>query len=147
MIDSRKITDLDQRVQPLCRSHAASCKTAGIELLITSTWRDNEAQDALYAIGRTTQLHRKPVTNAKGGQSWHNYRVAYDTVPLIGGKAVWNDQKLWREIIRLGKALGLEAGADWTSFPDKPHFQLKPVGMTLTKARQLFATHGTIFYA
>lgn len=147
MIDSRKITDLDPKLQPYCRAHVAACKKEGIELLVTSTWRDIEAQDALYAIGRTTQMNRKPVTNAKGGQSWHNYRVAYDTVPLIGGKAVWNDNRLWRDIIRLGKALGLEAGADWTSFPDKPHFQLKPVGMTLARARQLFDLKGTIFYA
>lgn len=147
MMDSRKITDLDPRVQPLCRAHVAACKAVGIELLVTSTWRDIEAQNALYAIGRTTQLDRKPVTNAKGGQSWHNFKTAYDVVPLIGGKAAWNDAKLWREIVRLGKSLGLEAGADWVSFPDRPHFQLKPTGMTLVKAGQLFAAKGTIFYA
>src|SRR5688572_13459442 len=128
-IDSRNVEDLDPIARAVCRSHIAACAQVGIELLITSTYRDFTAQNALYAIGRTTQLDRKKVTNAKGGKSWHNYKAAYDVVPIIGGKAQWNSP-LWKEIIRIGKEVGAEAGAEWKSFPDRPHFQKIPIGMT-----------------
>src|SRR5688572_22354555 len=144
MIDSRKIEDLDGPAEAVCRAHVAACAAVGIELLVTSTWRDFQAQDALYAIGRTTQLDRKKVTNAKGGKSWHQFRCAYDVVPIIGGKAQWNSP-LWKEIIRIGKQVGAEAGAEWKSFPDRPHFQRTPAGLTLARAMQLFEAHGTIF--
>lgn len=144
MINSRDINDLDPRVQPICRRHIALCDATGIELLVTSTYRDFESQDELYAIGRTTDLHLKKVTNAKGGKSWHNYAVAWDVVPLVSGKAQWNSP-LWKEIIRLGKQAGAEAGAEWKSFPDKPHFQHKPAGMTLVQAKATFDANGTIF--
>lgn len=144
MINSRDISDLDPRVQPICRRHIELCEAVGIELLVTSTWRDFESQDDLFAIGRTKDLGRKPVTNAKGGKSWHNYRVAYDVVPIVGGKAQWNSP-LWKEIIALGIQAGAEAGAEWKTFPDKPHFQHKPAGMTLAQARAVFDAHGSIF--
>lgn len=143
MIDSRKIEDLDGPAEAVCRAHVAACAVAGIELLVTSTYRDAESQDALYAIGRTAQMERKPVTNARGGQSWHNYRVAWDVVPLIGGKAQW-DSPLWKEIIRIGKAVGAEAGAEWKSFKDKPHFQAVG-GLTLKQAKERFDVSGSIF--
>lgn len=144
MINSREISDLDPLVQPVCRRHIALCDAAGIELLITSTYRDYASQDDLYSIGRTKDVGRKPVTNARAGKSWHNFKTAYDVVPLVGGKAQWNSP-LWKEIIALGKRAGAEAGAEWKTFPDKPHFQYKPAGMTLTQARTAFDAQGTVF--
>ena len=70
MINSRKIEDLHPYVAKLCRAFVAACKKDGIDILITSTWRDNESQNALYAQGRTKP--GKKVTNAKAGQSFHN---------------------------------------------------------------------------
>jgi peptidoglycan LD-endopeptidase CwlK len=144
MINSRLITDLDLPARKVCLAHVQGCKDIGIELLVTSTYRDFAAQDDLYNIGRTKQLDRKPVTNARAGQSWHNFKCAYDVVPLIGGKAVWNDEKLWKKIISMGKAVGAEAGAEWKSFPDKPHFQITG-GISLQTALDRFHESGTIF--
>lgn len=145
MINSRKVEDLDQRVRDICEAHVVACRKVDIELLITSTWRDSEAQEALYAIGRTTEIARKPVTNARGGQSWHNYRCAWDVVPLIGGKAVWDaNNAVWADIVRLGESVGAEAGAKW-KFPDLPHFQVTPTGLTLSAAMTRFRQRGTIF--
>jgi len=149
MLNSRKVEDLDLAARNACNLHIAGCRAIGIDLLVTSTWRDIEAQDALYAIGRTVQKERKPVTNARGGHSWHNFRVAWDVVPIQGGKAVWEDDTLWREIIRIGKECGAEAGAEWKTFPDRPHFQFTPKvnqkPITLAQAGELFKLHGTIF--
>ena len=99
----------------------AACKAAGIDLLITSTYRDNESQDALYAQGRTAP--GKIVTKAKGGQSFHNYRCAFDVVPLVHGKPVWDDEALWVRIGQLGKQIGLEWAGDWVTFKETAHFQ------------------------
>ena len=125
MIASRKIDDLHPTVAKLCAAHMTACSQAGIELLITCTYRDNEEQARLYALGRTAP--GKKVTNAKPGQSMHNYRVAYDVVPMRHGKPVWGtageDGKLWAQVGALGQAAGLEWGGAWESFKDLPHFQ------------------------
>lgn len=121
----RSIAALDPRVGRRCQHHIENCRANGIDLLITSTYRDPAEQDALYAQGRTKP--GKKVTNAKGGQSMHNYRLAYDVVPLRNGKAVWgttgDDLVLWNRVGALGKAAGLEWAGDWKSFKEFPHFQ------------------------
>ena len=90
MINSRKLEDLHPKVKPMVEAFIQKCADNGIDLLVTSTYRDHESQNALYAQGRTTP--GKKVTNAKGGQSWHNWRVAVDIVPLRNGKPVWSLQ-------------------------------------------------------
>ena len=66
--------------------------TGRAKMLIVSTLRTFAEQDELYAQGRTKPGKR--VTNAKGGQSLHNYGVAIDFALLIDGKtASWEDLK------------------------------------------------------
>lgn len=125
MINSRKLIDLHPLVSSRAQRLIDLCDEAGIELLVTSTYRDREAQDALYARGRTAPGPR--VTNAAGGQSYHNYRVAFDVVPLRLGKPVWGtkgeDLLLWQHIGRLGELVGLEWAGRWSRFKEFPHFQ------------------------
>ena len=106
MINSRKLEDLHPVVAAKAKAFIAACKKAGIDVLITSTYRDNESQNAIYAQGRT-----KPgriVTNAKAGQSFHNYRLAFDFVPIVNGKAMWNDARAFKKAREIGESLGLE---------------------------------------
>lgn len=121
MINSRSLTDLHPRVAVLADRLLERCRAEGIDLLITSTYRDHESQAALYAKGRTAPGPK--VTNAKPGQSFHNWRVAFDVVPLVDGKAIWNDDKLWQRIGAIGVELGLEWAGNWKSFREMPHFQ------------------------
>lgn len=122
MINSRKITELHPKVATMAMMFIAECKEEGIDLLVTSTFRDNESQEALYAQGRT--MPGKKVTNARGGQSFHNYRVAFDVVPIVNGKPVWDAKDpLWQVIGAIGKSCGLEWAGDWKSFKEFPHFQ------------------------
>jgi peptidoglycan L-alanyl-D-glutamate endopeptidase CwlK len=106
----------------------AAAHNEEIDVLITSTYRDIESQNALYAIGRT--LPGKRVTKAKGGQSFHNYRVAFDVVPVVGGKAMWDDEETWQTLGKIGVGLGLEWAGNWESFKEFPHFQFTN-GLTL----------------
>jgi peptidoglycan L-alanyl-D-glutamate endopeptidase CwlK len=121
MINSRKIEDLHPRVADLARKLVEACETNGIDLLITSTYRDHASQASLFAQGRTTP--GKIVTNAGPGKSFHNWRVAFDVVPIVGGKAIWNDNKMWKTIGKLGVDLGLEWAGNWKTFKEMPHFQ------------------------
>lgn len=150
MINSRSLNDLDTPAREACQRQIVGCRDVGIEILVTSTWRDFEAQALLYAIGRTVQPERRPVTNAKPGRSWHQFKCAWDVVPLVGGKAVWDSHDpLWKEIVRIGKAAGAEAGAEWKSFPDLPHFQVLPATsggkLTLDMALDRWNENGSIF--
>lgn len=132
MINSRKLEDLHPYVASLARKMIAAAKKEGIEVLVTSTYRDEESQNALYAQGRT-----KPgriVTNAKAGQSWHNFRLAFDVVPLVNGKAMWNDLRTFKRLGTIGKSVGLEWAGDWVSFKEYPHFQWTG-GLTLAQLR------------
>ena len=149
-MNSRSLDHLDPEARQVCMEHVRQCRDAGIELLVTSTWRDFESQAALYAIGRTGQKERRTVTNAKPGRSWHNFKCAWDVVPLVNGKCVWDaNDPLWREVIKIGKACGAEAGAEWPSFPDLPHFQIRPTAkgqpITLDEAALRWKDRGTIF--
>ena len=124
-IKQTKLEDLNPVVEEKARDFLALCKAEGIEVIVTSTYRDAESQSALYAKGRTAP--GKKVTNAKAGQSWHNWRVAFDVVPLRNGKPVWGttgeDLKLWQRIGAIGKSCGLEWAGDWRTFREFPHFQ------------------------
>ena len=120
---SRSLDDLHPRVAELARGLIQSAATAGIELLVTSTLRTFEEQAELFAQGRTRP--GKIVTNAKPGESWHNFGLALDVVPLIAGKAVW-DSPRWKEIGAMGKTIGLGWGGDFKSFKDLPHFEFHP---------------------
>lgn len=134
MINSRDINDLLPEVKTKVEHFVALCEDNGIDLLITSTYRDHESQDALYAQGRTTKGFI--VTNAKGGDSYHNYRCAIDVVPLINGKPEWNtDHPIWESVAVLGKQAGLEWAGDWKTFKEMAHFQYTN-GLTLAQLKQ-----------
>lgn len=132
MISSRKIEDLHPRVASKYKSFEAGCAAIGIDVILTATYRDIESQDALYAIGRT--LPGKKVTNVAGGYSFHNWRVAFDFVPVVNGKAVWNDDKLWERCGAVAESVGLEWGGRWKGFVDKPHCQ-DTGGLTINQYR------------
>ena len=130
MINSRSLTELHPKVANLAMSFVQKCDDAGIDLLITSTYRDHESQNELYAQGRTKP--GKIVTNARGGQSWHQWRCAFDVVPLRNGKCVWDSaDPVWKEVGAIGESVGLEWGGRWGGkLKDYPHFQYTG-GLTL----------------
>jgi peptidoglycan L-alanyl-D-glutamate endopeptidase CwlK len=138
MINSRNVNELNPKVKELQIKFFEQCALEGIDLITTSTYRDLESQEALYQVGRSTiganPTAKKPMgdklTNAEAGSSFHNYRVAFDVVPIVNGKAIWNDAKLWAKIGRIGKKVGLEWAGDWKSFKETAHFQYTG-GLTL----------------
>lgn len=103
----------------------------GIDVVITHGYRSVEEQDALFAQGRSSSGNI--VTNARGGESYHNYGLAIDfALRTPFGKIVWdmerddngNGKADWMEVVDLAKELGFTWGGDWTNFPDYPHLQM-----------------------
>lgn len=121
MINSRKIEDLHPKVAELCHAFIAACAKNGVDIIITSTFRDAESQNALYAQGRT--IPGAKITNAKGGQSFHNYKVAFDFCPVVAGKAMWSDIKTFERCGMIAESLGLEWAGRWVKFKEYAHCQ------------------------
>lgn len=121
MINSRKISDLHPKVAKLCQKFIDNCAKSGIDIIITSTYRDNESQAALYAQGRTAT--GKKVTNAKAGHSFHNYRVAFDFCPIINGKPQWNNLEIFNTCGEIAENIGLEWAGRWKTFKELAHCQ------------------------
>ena len=133
MINSRSLTDLNPKVAAMCSEFINSCKKQHIDILITSTYRDTESQNALYALGRTAP--GKKVTNAKGGQSFHNWKVAFDFCPIVNGKPNWNDVALYTKCGEIAESVGLEWAGRWKSFKELAHCQYTG-GLTLHDFQQ-----------
>ena len=125
---SRNIDDLLPPVAARCRQFIRKCDEDGIDVLITSTFRSIEEQNKLYQQGRSRPGNR--VTNAKGGDSFHNWRVAFDFAPIKHGKIDWNDVDLFKRCGEIAESCGLEWGGNWKSFKDYPHCQYTQ-GLTL----------------
>ena len=120
---SRLLNDLAPAVRPLVDKFLDDCAAAEIDVLVTCTLRSVEEQQALYAQGRTTP--GPIVTDAKPGQSAHNFGLAVDIVPIVNGKPDWQGaDPVWQDVGEIGEAAGLEWAGRWTTFKELPHFQM-----------------------
>ena len=118
--------------------------TGRAKVRIAQGLRTFAEQDALYAQGRTKP--GKKVTNAKGGQSIHNYGLAVDIVLILDGKtASWDEksdfdrdqQSDWIEVVTEFKRAGFSWGGDWRTFKDMPHFE-KTSGLSLKQIQDKY---------
>lgn len=120
-LQNPKPTQLRPKVARLRDQFLIQMVLRGHPMKVTDEYRSKEAQDVLYAVGRTTKLTSPRLTNAKGGESFHNYGVAFDCCFLTDASITYEGP--WEIYAEEGKKLGLEWGGD---FPvvDKPHMQL-----------------------
>jgi peptidoglycan LD-endopeptidase CwlK len=135
---SRALNDLAPDIRMKAQEFLRRCEVLGLDILVTCTYRDNDAQALLYASGRT--IKGPILTNAKPGQSLHNYvdrsfeglprpaSEAFDIVPMLAGKPVWDTTgdalKLWRQVGEIGEACGLQWAGRWSgALREFPHFQ------------------------
>ena len=118
----KEVGDLINKANALLTSHS--------QIRIVQGLRTFPEQDALYAQGRTTP--GKKITNAKGGQSIHNYGLAIDFALLIDNTTIswdlkkdWDGDKIpdWMEVVNVFKNAGYHWGGDWVSFKDYPHIE------------------------
>lgn len=130
---NQKLQNVHPVVADKARQLITKAYNEGIYVVITQGYRSKEEQDALYAQGRSKP--GKIVTNARGGDSYHNYGLAIDFALMNpDGSISWNVDAKWKRVAQIGKSLGLEWGGDWDSFKDYPHFQYT-FGLSLADLR------------
>lgn len=92
---------------------------------LTATYRSNEEQTDLYAQGRTKK--GKIVTNAKAGQSPHNFKpsLAFDVAFIKLNRTLDWSPKLFAKFaaLVLQKSCNVAWGGNFKSIPDAPHFE------------------------
>ena len=148
---SRNIDDLQYNVRIKARNFLTLCEEAGLEVLIYCTARGMEEQSILYRQSRTlSEIKAKAkelsdvygrsdlakilmsvgpqsgphVTNAGPGQSLHNYGLAFDGVPMIHGKPIWDVKSpLWQVYGDIAERAGLSWSGNWKGFKEYPHCQ------------------------
>jgi peptidoglycan LD-endopeptidase CwlK len=113
------------------------------------TWKE---QDALYLKGRRGIKGEKKVTNAKGGQSNHNFGIAGDIGIFRKGDYLDDNlaksdaafcERIYRHLAKKAILFNLDAGYNWRT-QDPPHFEYKS-NLTLAEKRARYAKNGTIF--
>lgn len=114
---ARRVRELIQRMS-----------NRGLTLEVVQGFRSFEYQKALYEQGRTRK--GPVVTNARAGQSFHNYGLAVDLCPFRAGKPDWDNAKAFDTIGAEAKRLGLEWGGTWRN-PDRPHVEISPLPASL----------------
>ncbi|MEZ5046603.1 MAG: M15 family metallopeptidase [Chitinophagaceae bacterium] len=117
----KKLSTLHPDVQNQMKSFILMSRIRfGIDLRVVQGFRTVAEQDKLYAQGRTAPGNK--VTNARGGQSNHNFGLAVDVVPFVNGQPDWNTKK-YPLLGQIGMSRGLEWGGKWKTILDLPHFQ------------------------
>ncbi len=127
---SRDLNHLRPDVKEKAEKFLSIASNMGIDVLVTCTYRSNEEQKVLYAIGRTAPGRK--VTNALPGESKHNNMeggapasLAFDVVPLVMGKPMWDaSNPVWKVLGGIGKSVGLSWAGDWKRFKEYPHFEV-----------------------
>ena len=140
----KNIATLLPAAQKIARQFMKEAASFSLRVSILSGTRTYAEQDALYAIGRTVQMNRKTVTNAKGGRSNHNFGIAWD-VGLFDGTGHYldgkkkSDQVAYADLASLIKQNipNIEWGGDWRTFVDPPHYQLA-TGKSADQVRTTF---------
>ena len=108
------------------------------DIRIISGTRTYDQQDKLYSQGRMGNPG-PIVTNAKGGQSNHNFGIAWDIGLFESGKYITdNNEYIAFSKIVMPQMQSIEWGGDWTSIKDYPHYQLKAVSENIASVRTLF---------
>ena len=135
------------KFRPFIQAAKEHAESQGYEYILISGNRTWKEQDAIYAQGRTKP--GKIVTNAKGGQSNHNFGVAGDFGVFKNGKYLDDSSpsladKFHKEIGKIAKDYGIEWGGDWKTSKDYPHFEVT-TGMSLAEKRAAYSKYGSIF--
>lgn len=116
-----KIAELHPKFRQLAQNFIEDAENQlGITLRIVQGLRTFAQQQAIYNQGRTTP--GEIVTKAKAGQSYHNYGIAIDVVPLIDGKMDW--EYSFEKLVPFAANYGITWGGNFPS-PDRDHFENK----------------------
>lgn len=151
------IAELDESIVDPAYIVVEACKKKGIDILIYCGYRSLEDQaiayrstrytaqiyakmesliargfqecaDALQVVGPQSGLLNEHITGAAPGESWHQYRLAWDAVPIVGGKLIWAKyDRSWSVYGNECLRAGMEWAGNWIGkYKESPHAQHGP---------------------
>ena len=138
----RHIRTLHIKAQEAARVFMQSVGAASFafDVKIISGTRTYEQQNKLFAKGRFGNPGPR-VTNARGGQSNHNFGIAWDIGIFKNGRyftgATVQETNAYKRVAESVDLSALIWGGHWTSFVDLPHYQLV-TDRRITQVRELF---------
>lgn len=112
----RDIGELSPLAQTACNLFLSECKKQGLNIFITETYRSQDRQNYLYALGRTEP--GKIVTWTRNSR--HTSRLAWDIA--CKGANLYNNETL-SKAGQIAAKLGITWGGNWDT-PDRPHFEI-----------------------
>lgn len=132
VITLQRLELLHPKIKDAVSAALNSCLAFGIEVRIVQGLRTFAEQDILYSQGRTTA--GPIVTNARGGQSPHNFGLAIDfcirhkdgTVSFDMHEDLTSDGIAdWNQVVKEFKKFSFEWGGDWKGrLADNDHVEL-----------------------
>jgi hypothetical protein len=135
LLDGRtesKLATLVEPVRDMARSLLYHARVdLHLDVRVIDGTRTYAEQNALYAQGRTAP--GPIVTKARGGESFHNFGVAFD-VGIFRGRTYIEGGTGYTSVGHLGERTGLEWGGRWR-FQDNPHFQYPGLRLDVSRAR------------
>jgi peptidoglycan L-alanyl-D-glutamate endopeptidase CwlK len=123
-----RIEELHEDFKPLMKELIEIAHKIGLNVQVSCGYRSGEAQDALYEQGRTRK--GAIVTNARAGESAHQYKIANDIFFLNEkGEATFDERlykKLWNACVAQGlDKKGLSWSGSWTGkLKESVHFEI-----------------------
>lgn len=122
-----RIEQAHPKIREDLKQHYIECNNLlpkGVRLRFAYVYRSIAEQNVLYN-------QRPKVTNAKGGQSIHNYGLAFDYVIMLDKDnngtfetIEWDLKSPYHKVVvDYFQSKGYEWGGSWKSFKDYPHFQ------------------------
>lgn len=167
----RVLRSLDPKAQPRFRKWLEDATEVALDFLcdyrLISGNRSWDEQDCLYAQGRKSLAQvnemrdkiglppipakdNKIVTNARGGYSNHNFKIAVDAgVFSYDGKQYYDEtnrklaHSVHKAVAKDAGDYGFEWGGNWRSTVDMPHFEID-TGLTMPQKRLKFQKHGSV---
>lgn len=127
---STLIPEAQRAARQWLRLAKAEAAKRGYDVRIICGTRTYDEQTALFS-------KRSKVTNARAGQSFHNFGIAWD-FGIFKDKSYYGDHEMYSIVGKLYTQVpGTEWGGIWKSFVDQPHIQLNKYS-TSSQARRVF---------
>ena len=102
------------RVWEQIRKKAAALRERGL----------HACADILWDVGPQNGPIGQHKTNAGPGESFHQYGLAVDCVPMVHGRPQWSMASEFWQIYGIAAAYaGMHWAGDWISFEEYPHIQ------------------------
>jgi peptidoglycan L-alanyl-D-glutamate endopeptidase CwlK len=135
------IMSLHIKAQRSARAFLTEAAKLPYKAKIISGTRTYAEQNALYAIGRWGGPRGKKVTWARGGQSNHNFGIAWDVGLFDAGRYMNGNENIddpaYRDLAGHAKPDDVDWGGSWRK-SDPPHYQLVSEFKSMSEIQKRF---------